>query len=286
MPFIRRSLVASAAALALVLAFAPTPASAAGSLSVSFTTTPNGGKYAPKNIVAVWIENSSGSFVKTIGRWAGTRKSHLVAWILKSGSDADAVSGATRPNHTGTLTVPWDMKDRNGSEVPDGTYTIRMELADSNAFTEGQNHQGTFTFVKGATDSTESTSGGGFENVNIEFTAGADTCNNGTVDPGETCDPPGSCPTACPDTGDACTFNTLVGSASTCTAECVTDSISMCTGGDGCCPAGCDETTDSDCAGGGGGGGGGGGCSTGGGAAGAGAWLLALGLLAIRRRRA
>ncbi len=139
------------------------------SLQVSFVTTPNGGNYAPRNIVAVWVEGPGGAFVKTIGRWAGTRRSHLVAWVQKSGSDADAVSGATRSNHNGTLTVTWDFKNRSGQLVPDGTYTIRMELADGNSFIASQNHQGTFTLNKNGTGATQMTSGGGFNNVSITY---------------------------------------------------------------------------------------------------------------------
>ncbi len=148
----------------------PTPSGS--SLKVGVTTTPNGGQYAPRNVVAVWVEDGAGSFVKTIDRWSAARTSHLVAWIQKAGSgDVDAVSGATRQNHNTPLSITWDMKDRNGTVVPDGTYTIRMELADSNASQPGQNHQGTFTFTKGtAADNQTGLSNGGFNNVSIDFT--------------------------------------------------------------------------------------------------------------------
>ncbi|MBX7098444.1 MAG: DUF2271 domain-containing protein [Myxococcaceae bacterium] len=156
-----------AAAFALLVA---TPSFAQG-LTVSFTTTPAGGGYNPKNIVAVWIQDSNGAFVKTIGRWAGTRKSHLVAWNQSAGSgDADAVSGATRPNHSATLNVTWDLKNKAGAVVPDGKYTIRMETCDANSSSASQNNQGTFTFTKGSAPSTQTTSGGGHNAVNINFT--------------------------------------------------------------------------------------------------------------------
>ncbi len=157
---------------ATLLGVASTEVKAQSSLSVNFVTTSNGGNYSPKNIVAVWIQGPGGTFQKTIGRWANSRKSHLVAWTTASGSDTDAVSGATRSNHNGTLTVTWDLKNRSGAVVPDGTYTIRMEECDSNASNASQNHQGTFTFVKGPTSSTQNTSGGGFNSVVITYTAG------------------------------------------------------------------------------------------------------------------
>lgn len=69
-------------------------------------------------------------------------------------------------------------------------------------------------------------------------------CGNGTVEIGETCD--GNCPTSCDD-GDACTVDQLVGSPSTCDAECSTSLISSCVNGDGCCPNGCSLANDSDC---------------------------------------
>jgi hypothetical protein len=138
-------------------------------LDVQFDTTTNGGQYAPKNIVAVWVTSAGGTFEKTIGRWAGTRRSHLISWVAASGQDADAVSGATRPNHTQRLSVHWDFKDRAGQLVPDGDYTLRMELADRNSTSASQNHEGTFTVHKNGTAATESTSGGGFDSVSIVY---------------------------------------------------------------------------------------------------------------------
>ena len=42
-------------------------------LQLAVTTTPGTGNYAPRNVVAVWVEDNNGAFVKTIGRWANTR---------------------------------------------------------------------------------------------------------------------------------------------------------------------------------------------------------------------
>ena len=146
----------------------PDGAAAAETLSVQFEPTPTGGNYAPKHIVAVWIENAGGAFEQTIGRWAGERVDHLVAWVEASGLDADAISGATRASHTAPLTVTWDLRSA-GAVVPDGAYTIRMELADSNADTAAENHQGTFTFDKDGTAVTQEVAGGGFLNVTIDY---------------------------------------------------------------------------------------------------------------------
>lgn len=72
------------------------------------------------------------------------------------------------------------------------------------------------------------------------------TCGNGTKDPGETCDPPGSCPTSCDD-HDSCTVDSITGSAANCNAACSNEPISVCQGGDSCCPLGCNQASDSDC---------------------------------------
>lgn len=78
-------------------------------------------------------------------------------------------------------------------------------------------------------------------------------CGNGVVDSalGEACDTaiasgPGACPATCDD-GQACTTDTL-SNPGTCQAVCEHTDVTTATDGDGCCPAGEDETTDNDCA--------------------------------------
>src|SRR5262245_28461168 len=124
-------------------------------VSITVTTTPvpaPNNQFSPRNVMAAWIEGPGGAFVKTIDRHSDVRTSDLVAWLAKAGpTDVDAVTGATRQNHTAALTMTWDLRDRIGALMPDGTYTIRMEVSESNATQLGQNRQGTFTFVKSAT---------------------------------------------------------------------------------------------------------------------------------------
>jgi hypothetical protein len=240
--------------LALLLTLASlavaTPAHAQG-VTVRFTTTPAGGNYAPRNVVVVWIEDGTGTFVKTIGRWANQRKQYLLDWVAKAGAnDADAVTSATRMDHLTTIQAVWNLQNKQGVVVPDGTYTIRMELADADTSTAANNHEGTFTFVKGPNPQVQTAlSNGGFNNVNISYAAQA-ACGNGVIDPGETCDPVASCPASCASSGDACMPNVLVGAASSCTAQCQMQLVTACHDNDGCCPPGCTGTTDSDCPGG------------------------------------
>lgn len=70
------------------------------------------------------------------------------------------------------------------------------------------------------------------------------TCGNATIDALETCD--GLCPTSCDDR-QACTTDTLTGSASNCSATCSFAPIAACVSGDGCCPSACSVQNDSDC---------------------------------------
>lgn len=70
------------------------------------------------------------------------------------------------------------------------------------------------------------------------------TCGDGVVDTGEVCD--GNCPTSCDDE-DACTTDSMGGSASMCNVVCTNTAITTCASGDGCCPSGCDASTDGDC---------------------------------------
>jgi len=256
-------------------------------LSVTATSTAPGGQYAPKNIDAIWIEDGNGNFVKTIGRWAGTRIQYLLAWRGKAGTnDMDAVSGATRTSHQQPLVAKWNLRDRNNNVVPDGTYVVRMETADQNSGSTAQNHEGSFTFTVGPTAQKQTgLSNGGFIDVTVDYNLLANSCGNGAVEAGETCD--GNCVTECADLGIQCFESVVVGSAAACSAQCVAMEIKYCSDDDNCCPAGCDGM-DSDCPGGNNGGGGGddlGGCETSHGDA---SWwpfaLLGAALLWLRRR--
>jgi hypothetical protein len=71
-------------------------------------------------------------------------------------------------------------------------------------------------------------------------------CGNGAKETGETCD--GDCPSSCDD-GDACTSDESTGSRETCDFTCSkhTAKPAELSAKDGCCPAGADARTDSDC---------------------------------------
>lgn len=86
---------------------------------------------------------------------------------------------------------------------------------------------------------------GGFGSGGAEV-PGPSECGNGIVEFGESCDPPGTCPSACDD-GNACTSETLSGSPDTCDVVCQVSAIEICADGDGCCPSSCSSDTDNDC---------------------------------------
>ena len=124
-----------------------------GILSVSVATSSTGGNFAPKNIVAIWIEDNSGKFVKTLLAYADKRKTYLNTWeasTTTAGSafnTTDAVSGATQPSHT-TRACTWNGTDYNGKQMPDGDYKLRMELTDKNA----TGNIASYTFSKSTTE--------------------------------------------------------------------------------------------------------------------------------------
>lgn len=145
-----------------------------GTLAVSVTTSAAGGNYAPRNVLAIWVEDSSGKFVKTLLAYAANRKTHLNGWetsTTAAGSAfnvTDAITGATQSSH-GTRTCSWNGKDYKGNLVPDGNYSLRMELTDKNS----TGNTSPFAFVKGPNNQTLSPANvPSFSSVSIKWTSG------------------------------------------------------------------------------------------------------------------
>lgn len=126
------------------------PAQTDGDLNVSTFTSEAGGNYNPRNIVAIWIENEEGQFVKTLLAYANSRKTHLNIWqastaaALSEFNIVDAITGATKNSHA-TRECMWNATDINGNIVSDGTYFLWMELTDKN----GTGNYSSFSFTKG-----------------------------------------------------------------------------------------------------------------------------------------
>lgn len=136
-------------------------------LAVKMTTSSAGGNFAPRNIVAVWIETDAGVFVKSLTVYANIRIDYLTHWNTASnGNKTDAVTGSTRSSH-GTITSYWNGKDKNGTLMPDGNYKVCMELTDKD-FT---GNFATFPFTKGTTAiSLTPANQNSFSSVSIKWT--------------------------------------------------------------------------------------------------------------------
>lgn len=101
-------------------------------LHVDLTTKTYFGRYAPSHVLAVWITNASGGFVKTLDEHGKGRASNLAAWRSSSGGNTvDAVTGATLKSH-GPVGADWNCTNAAGARVPAGAYKLHVEFAESN----------------------------------------------------------------------------------------------------------------------------------------------------------
>jgi len=138
----------------------------AGTLTVTATTSLAWGGYAPSNIVAIWLEDNTGKFVKTLLAYAQERKQYLTNFIASTANNrVDAISGATQISF-GVNTCTWNGTNVSKVLVPDGTYTVKMELTDDDL----TGNLGTFTFIKGTTSQTLTPANvPSFSNISIKW---------------------------------------------------------------------------------------------------------------------
>lgn len=160
--------------IVLSLVIVPLFAQTTGTLSVSVSTSTTGGNFSPRNIVAIWVEDSVGNYVKTLLAYADKRKTHLNNWETSTNAKGvkynvtDAVSGATRSSH-GTRTCSWNGTDYNKNLVADGTYVLCMELTDKNS----TGNYSTFSFVKGVNNEVTPSDVSSFSSISIIWEATA-----------------------------------------------------------------------------------------------------------------
>lgn len=144
-----------------------------GVLTVTATTSKTSvPTYQPYNILAIWIEDSNGKFVKTLMAYAQERRQYLIAWKTAttiagaSYNTTDAISGATLSSH-GTRSCTWDGKNRSSSLVADGNYILNMELTDNDG---KRQNLAEFSFAKGTSIQTLSpATTNGFSNISVEW---------------------------------------------------------------------------------------------------------------------
>jgi len=124
-------------------------ANTAGTLTVNVTTKQgNMGGYSPDNIMAIWIVDSNGTFVKTLLAQANTRKADLFKWKSATSTNnvVDAITGATQSSY-GARTCTWNATNVSKTVVADGNYTVWIEVTDDAV----QGPTTSYTFTKGPT---------------------------------------------------------------------------------------------------------------------------------------
>ncbi len=146
----------------------PALSQTAGTLTFTFTeashTASSTYNFNAQHVLAVWIQNSTSSFVKTKLRYVGNgTKDHLPTWAVNAGGTAsnataaacnitDATTGATLSAWT-TKTITWDGKNvsgsSNGTIVTDGTYKVTIQSTWNHG--TGATVTKSYTFVKGPT---------------------------------------------------------------------------------------------------------------------------------------
>lgn len=118
------------------------------SLSFSVLTKAIGGEYAPRNVGAVWITTSTGTFVKTLEMWARQRLKYLTLFQQQTNRNSvDALTSATLSMHR-VHNLTWNLKDLSGNVVPDGMYNIVIETSDHDTVSH------TIPFMKGSSATT------------------------------------------------------------------------------------------------------------------------------------
>jgi hypothetical protein len=142
---------------------ASTPGTLTVTVTTSATATPS---YGTRSDDAIWIQNGSGTFVKTVVGCTSSDKNDLLTWKAASAYNiVDAVTAATRSTY-GVRTGTWNGTDVNRTLVADGTYSVKMEMTDFS----GQGSLGTFSFVKGPSAQTVSPSNVmSFSNISIRW---------------------------------------------------------------------------------------------------------------------
>jgi hypothetical protein len=166
----------------------------------------------------------------------GQSGSLLVSWTGLPFGDTGTITGF-RVHYGTTSGQPYQ-----GSGADQGSSPVVVGPGQTSLLLTGLT-VGTTLFI-----AVEATCSDGAGNLSTETSAtvSGPSCGNGVVEPGETCDPPGSCPSSCGD-GNACTTDTLIGDPWACSSSCSHTPVTQCWDGDGCCPPGCNGNTDDDC---------------------------------------
>jgi hypothetical protein len=145
----------------------------AGTMNLKVTTRATNGKYAPKHVLAAWVTDARGQFVRTLLVRGRKRKKYLYRWAKDTKkNNVDAVTGATLKSH-GEVAIRWDCRDTQGDVVPDGEYRIQLELTDKHA--QGPTTPaGHIVFIKGGKPATAKPEDqDNFRSMSLSYTPGA-----------------------------------------------------------------------------------------------------------------
>jgi hypothetical protein len=178
------------ASFAFILCFsAMATAQTTGTLTFSFNQpvpTSPAPTYPGRCVTAVWIEDATGTFIKTKMRFVGSSTAdHLPTFAVKAGgalSNAlgtnvnvtDATTGATRTSTTsptgfGSKTFIWDAKNvsgaANGVTVADGIYKVWIESTWVDSGSNNHQEINSFSFTKGPTSATTTAVGDTYVNT-------------------------------------------------------------------------------------------------------------------------
>ncbi|WP_340115031.1 T9SS type A sorting domain-containing protein [Maribellus mangrovi] len=127
----------------------PASAQTTGTLRFSCLTNAPSGTWGNKHVAAIWIQNNANPsvFVKTNAKY-GHDDDHLTSWTAISGKNlVDAVTGATLSTYD-TLSIEWDGTNVSHEVVPDGDYTVYIEMGWGRDKTAQHKTTG-FSFTKG-----------------------------------------------------------------------------------------------------------------------------------------
>lgn len=106
--------------------------STTGTVTFAVTTKSAGGKFAPRHVLAIWVTDSKGAFVKTLELNGNKYTKYLANWKRSSRDNAvDAITSATSKQHA-AHTVTWNCRNAKGELVADGDYQLHVELTDKN----------------------------------------------------------------------------------------------------------------------------------------------------------
>ena len=166
--------------------FAPSlKAQTAGNLTFNFTevSKSNSATYGNqgRHVMAVWIQTSTGTFIKTMMRYGGQNSTsdHLPIWagVSSNGASSNCISsscntvgastGATLSSWS-AKSITWNGKDASGNLVADGSYQVGIEECWAHG-TSGKTVR-YFSFTKGTSaDNQTPTSDANFSNISLAW---------------------------------------------------------------------------------------------------------------------